>query len=125
MRKSHDGERVQFGGLDLTLEKGTKLAVVGCAVCPPRGATRQPCLVKGASPAQFESERAPQVEAASERVEADNAALDDATRSSPPAPTPARRPSWPPSGTRLLRAKNSCTPSTSDWTRSCSPRAER
>jgi hypothetical protein len=29
LRKSHDGERVQFAGLDLTLERGTKTAVVG------------------------------------------------------------------------------------------------
>jgi ATPase subunit of ABC transporter with duplicated ATPase domains len=31
LRKSHDGERVQFAALDLTVEKGIKTAVVGCA----------------------------------------------------------------------------------------------
>ncbi len=30
MRKSHDGERVQFDGVDVTLEKSMKMAVVGC-----------------------------------------------------------------------------------------------
>ena len=29
LRKSHDGERVQFSGLDLTLDRGMKMAVVG------------------------------------------------------------------------------------------------
>jgi hypothetical protein len=31
MRKSHDGDRVQFDALDLTLEKSMKMAVVGAA----------------------------------------------------------------------------------------------
>jgi hypothetical protein len=31
MRKSHDGERVQFDALDLTLEKAVKMAVVGAS----------------------------------------------------------------------------------------------
>ena len=34
LRKSHDGERVQFAGLDVTLERGTKTAVVGCDAAP-------------------------------------------------------------------------------------------